>query len=69
MGAVSELTPRLEVVEPGWLCIEARGPSRYFGGDAAIATMMRASIRMATERFSSDRMVQEYFARLYAPAP
>jgi starch phosphorylase len=30
--------------------------------------MMRASIRMATERFSSDRMVREYFARLYAPA-
>ncbi len=28
--------------------------------------MMRASIRMATERFSSDRMVQEYFARLYS---
>ncbi len=31
--------------------------------------MMRASIRMAVERFSSDRMVKEYFARLYsAPA-
>jgi starch phosphorylase len=28
--------------------------------------MMRASIRMATERFSSDRMVREYFARLYS---
>jgi starch phosphorylase len=27
--------------------------------------MMRASIRMAVERFSSDRMVKEYFARLY----
>jgi starch phosphorylase len=29
------------------------------------ARMMRASIRMAVERFSSDRMVKEYFARLY----
>jgi len=28
--------------------------------------MMRASIRMGVERFSSDRMVKEYFARLYA---
>jgi starch phosphorylase len=28
--------------------------------------MMRASIRMAVERFSSDRMIKEYFARLYA---
>jgi starch phosphorylase len=30
-------------------------------------SMTRASIRMAQERFSSDRMIQEYFARLYAP--
>ena len=29
-------------------------------------SMMRASIRMAQERFSSDRMVKEYFARLYS---
>ena len=29
--------------------------------------MMRASIRMAVERFSSDRMVTEYFERLYRP--
>ena len=28
--------------------------------------MMRASIKMAVERFSSDRMVKEYFARLYS---
>jgi protein ImuB len=31
--AVGEFTPRLEMVEPGWLCVESRGPSRYFGGD------------------------------------
>ena len=29
--------------------------------------MMRASIQMAVERFSSDRMVTEYFERLYRP--
>jgi glycogen phosphorylase len=29
-------------------------------------TLMRASIAMAEEHFSSDRMVREYFARLYA---
>ncbi|HET7876568.1 MAG TPA: alpha-glucan family phosphorylase [Methylomirabilota bacterium] len=34
-------------------------PARWTG-------MMRASIRMAGERFSSDRMVRDYFARLYA---
>jgi starch phosphorylase len=30
-------------------------------------SMMRASIRMSVERFSADRMVTEYFERLYAP--
>jgi len=31
--------------------------------------MMRASIEMAVTRFSSDRMVKEYFARLYSSRP
>jgi protein ImuB len=35
--AVGEMVPRLEVVEPGWLSMAARGPSRYFGGDQALA--------------------------------
>ncbi len=30
------------------------------------ARMMRASIQMGVDQFSADRMVQEYFARLYA---
>lgn len=38
--AVAELAPRVEVVEPGWLCLAARGPSRYFGGDAALAARL-----------------------------
>ena len=29
--------------------------------------MMRAAITMGVEQFSSDRMVREYFDRLYAP--
>jgi starch phosphorylase len=31
------------------------------------AGLMRASIRMAADRFSADRMVREYFETLYAP--
>jgi starch phosphorylase len=31
--------------------------------------MMRASIRMAATRFSAERMVREYFDRLYPPSP
>ncbi|MEO6571152.1 MAG: DNA polymerase Y family protein [Ilumatobacteraceae bacterium] len=34
--AVADMAPRLEVVEPGRLCLAARGPSRYFGGDQAL---------------------------------
>jgi starch phosphorylase len=37
-----------------------------FADPARWTRMMRASIRMGVERFSSDRMVKEYFARLYS---
>jgi hypothetical protein len=30
--------------------------------------MMRASVRMAAGRFSAERMVRDYFARLYTDA-
>ena len=36
--AVAAIVPRVEVTEPGTLTFLARGPSRYFGGDAAMAT-------------------------------
>ena len=45
--AVNELTPRLEIVEPGWLCVEARGPSRYFGGDERLGERIVATIGQA----------------------
>ena len=35
--AVAESAPRLDVIEPGWITLAARGPSRYFGGDQAVA--------------------------------
>ncbi len=44
VGAVNELTPRLEVVEPGWLCVAARGPSRYFGGDERLGERLVITI-------------------------
>jgi starch phosphorylase len=39
-----------------------------FANPIAWTRMMRASIQMAVERFSSGRMVREYFARLYSPS-
>jgi protein ImuB len=44
VAAVSVFTPRLEVVEPGWLCIDARGPSRYFGGEARLGKRLAVAI-------------------------
>lgn len=35
--AVAAIVPRVEITEPGALTFLARGPSRYFGGDAAMA--------------------------------
>ncbi len=37
VSALHELTPRLEVLEPGRVAAATRGPSRYFGGDAVLA--------------------------------
>jgi glycogen phosphorylase len=37
-----------------------------FGDPARWARMMRASIEMGVTRFSSDRMVRDYFVHLYA---
>jgi protein ImuB len=55
--AVSRFAPRLEVVEPGWVCLTARGPSRYFGGDERLAEQLRAMtnarVGIADGRFAS----------------
>ncbi len=48
-GAVASLTPRVEVLRPGALALPTRGPSRYFGGDAALATRAAALADAALE--------------------
>jgi protein ImuB len=45
-AAVATLSPRLEVLRPGTLALPTRGPSRYFGGDEALAGRAAA---LATE--------------------
>lgn len=37
LSSLEQLAPRWEVLEPGWCAVPSRGPSRYFGGDVAIA--------------------------------
>ncbi|MEM8745404.1 MAG: hypothetical protein AAGF91_01785 [Actinomycetota bacterium] len=45
VSAVAEISPRLEVVEPGWIALGARGPSRYFGGDEAVCLELLDRVR------------------------
>ena len=45
--SIADMAPRLEVVEPGWVCLAARGPSRYFGGDQAMAERLVDIVREA----------------------
>ena len=63
--AVAEVSPRLDVIEPGWVSLAARGPSKYFGGDAGVAehlqhvvaevgVVVRVGVGVADGRFSSS---------------
>lgn len=47
--AVEAISPRLEVLEPGRLAFATRGPSRYFGGDAALAAAVRTAVLVALD--------------------
>ena len=47
LGAIEELAPRIEVVEPGRCAIATRGPSRYHGGDRALAERVHDCVRTA----------------------
>lgn len=41
LAALDDITPRVEVTRPGTCAIVMRGPSRYFGGDEAVAELIR----------------------------
>src|SRR5919206_3032355 len=56
VAAVESFTPRVEIVRPGVCAFATRGPSRYFGGDEALAAKV------------AD-MVDEVLAGLFADAP
>ncbi len=44
LGVVENFSPRVEVVRPGVCAVATRGPSRYFGGDQALAKAVLAEI-------------------------
>lgn len=45
--AVARFTPRVEVVEPGWACLTARGPARYFGGEEVFTARLLDAVEGA----------------------
>lgn len=47
VDAVAEVVPRLELSVPGVLGFAARGPSRYFGGEAAMAAVVVDRVQTA----------------------
>ena len=45
-AAIDEFTPRSEIVRPGLCQFPTIGPSRYFGGDAALADKLTKALRI-----------------------
>lgn len=48
--ALEEFTPRVEILQPGWCSFPTRGPSRFFGGDAALAQLAAAAAAEAVAK-------------------
>ncbi|MBO0730487.1 MAG: hypothetical protein J2P57_14610 [Acidimicrobiaceae bacterium] len=44
VAAVAVFSPLVEVMAPGAVALATRGPSRYFGGDLALATQVAAAV-------------------------
>ena len=44
VAAVEAFTPRIEITRPGRCAVATRGPSRYFGGDDALAALVHERV-------------------------
>ncbi|WP_129668577.1 DNA polymerase Y family protein [Phytoactinopolyspora endophytica] len=44
VAVIEETCPRVEVVRPGLAAIPARGPSRYYGGEQVVGSMVRDAV-------------------------
>ncbi|GAA0654792.1 DNA polymerase Y family protein [Kitasatospora atroaurantiaca] len=50
VAAVEAFTPRVEVLRPGMCAIPVKGPSRYFGGEEALAARIHTAVATALGR-------------------
>ncbi|MCG6500382.1 hypothetical protein MCM47_40295, partial [Kitasatospora sp. A2-31] len=55
VAAVEAFTPRVEVLRPGLCAIPVKGPSRYFGGEEALAAKVQAAVAAALARPPAER--------------
>ncbi len=44
IAAIEEIAPGVQVMQPGLCALHSRGPSRYFGGEAAAATVLAGAV-------------------------
>ncbi|MGI9615398.1 MAG: DNA polymerase Y family protein, partial [Acidimicrobiales bacterium] len=56
VAALEVLTPRIEVSGPGLVGFPTRGPSRFFGGDEALAERMRSEVEPVLARRGAARV-------------
>ncbi|MFQ5557872.1 MAG: DNA polymerase Y family protein, partial [Acidimicrobiales bacterium] len=47
VAALDDITPRVEITRPGTCAFVMRGPSRYFGGEAAVAELVHERLAEA----------------------
>lgn len=52
VATVTAFSPRVEIVRPGVVALATRGPSRYFGGDAALVSRLAAAVRDTLTRIA-----------------
>ena len=55
VAAVEAFTPGVEIVRPGVCALATRGPSRYFGGDEALAARVAAAVDEVLGRVGAPR--------------
>lgn len=63
VAAVEAFTPRVEVTRPGTCALPTRGPSRYFGGDEALAGRIRIAVDAELERLLAAAVPDEIRGR------
>ncbi len=63
VASLEAFTPAVEVIRPGVAAFATRGPSRYFGGDEALAARVAASVEGVRTGIADGRFAAELAAR------